>query len=181
MARRKDYSVRVRKVVDDELGQLADAFNQMLSEIHAQETALQAARESLEQQVRALADSEARFRGVVENLGEALLLVGPRGETIFMNPRFTELLGWTNEDLQGREAMKLLMPETDRHGPLLARTKPAEPNGGFEIPLRRRDGSWIWAEVHASQMRRPDGQIVGTLAASSTSPPGAVRQRTLRK
>jgi PAS domain S-box-containing protein len=165
VARRKDYSVRVPKLVDDELGQLADAFNQMLSEIQEQDRALQIARQSLEAQVGALADSEARFRGVVENLGEALLLVGLRGEALFVNPRFTALFGWTHEDLQGRDAMKLLMPETDRHGPLLARTKPAEAHGGLEIPMQRRDGTWFWAEVHASQMRGPDGQIVGTLAA----------------
>ena len=165
VARRKDYSVRVRKLVNDELGQLADAFNQMLGEIQEQDSALHTARQKLEQQLRALADSEARFRGVVENLGEALLLVGLRGEAVFMNPRFTALLGWTEEDLQGRDALKLLMPETDRNGPLLARTQPEESGSGLEVPLQRRDGTWIWAEVHASQMRGPDGTIVGTLAA----------------
>lgn len=165
VARRKDYSVRVRRLAADEFGQLADAFNQMLGDIHEQNSALQSARQKLEEQVRALADSEARFRGVVENLGEALLLVGLRGELVFINPRFTTLLGWTDEDLQGRNALKLLMPETNRNGPLLARTQPADSNDGLEIPLQRRDGSWIWAEVHASQMRGPDGQIVGTLAA----------------
>ena len=165
VAHRKDYSIRVRKQVNDELGQLADAFNEMLGEIQEQDSALQNVRQTLEQQLRALADSEARFRGVVENLGEALLLVGLHGEAVFMNPRFTALLGWSEGDLQGRDALKLLMPETDRHGHLLARTQPEESGSGLEIPLQRRDGTWIWAEVHASQMRGPDGKIVGTLAA----------------
>jgi signal transduction histidine kinase len=48
---------------------------------------------------------------------------------------------------------------------LLATTAPAESGNGLEIELQRRDGTWIWAEVHASLMRGPDGQIVGTLAA----------------
>jgi PAS domain S-box-containing protein len=165
VARRNDYSVRVEKVVDDELGQLTDAFNKMLEEIERQDTAIQSARHSLEQKVNALAASETRFRGVVENLGEALLLVGLNGENLFINPRFTALLGWREEDLQGHDALKLLMPDQDRYGLLLAHEAPQRTDGAIEVQMAHRSGTRIWTEIHASPMRGPDGELIGTLAA----------------
>ena len=119
VARRNDYSVRVSKWADDELGQFTDAFNQMLGEVQRRDA-------DLELQVDALAVSEARFRGVVENLGEALLLVGLDGETLSINPRFTALLGWRQEDLDGQNALKMLMPDAERYGLLIR-------GGGAEI------------------------------------------------
>jgi len=165
VARRNDYSIRVPKVVDDELGQLTDAFNQMLGEIQRQDADLQAARENLEQQVDALAVSETRFRGVVENLGEALLFVGLNGETLFINPRFTSLLGWREEDLEGKDALKVLMPDADRYSLLLTHEGANPARSALEVQLLHRDGSHVWTEIHASSMRGPGGELIGTLAA----------------
>lgn len=165
VARRNDYSIRVTKVVEDELGQLTDAFNQMLGEIQRQDSALQAARGSLEDQVDALAVSEARFRGVVENLGEALLFVGLNGETLFINPRFTMLLGWQEQDLAGVDALKLLIPDADRYRLLLATEMAEQDRNAFEVQLLHRDGRRIWTEIHASSMRGPGGELIGSLAA----------------
>jgi two-component system NtrC family sensor kinase len=47
----KDYTVRASRRSDDELGQLVDGFNEMLVQIQARDTALQAARDSLEMRV----------------------------------------------------------------------------------------------------------------------------------
>lgn len=54
VAERKDYSARAAKVGNDELGLFTDAFNQMLAQIQAQDTALQTAHDELEERVRAL-------------------------------------------------------------------------------------------------------------------------------
>ena len=49
---REDYSLRVPKETNDELGVLTDAFNGMLTQIHARDRALQRANDELEQRVR---------------------------------------------------------------------------------------------------------------------------------
>ena len=51
IAEKKDYSVRVEKQTEDELGELTDAFNGMLEEIGDRERALEVAKESLEERV----------------------------------------------------------------------------------------------------------------------------------
>ncbi len=48
-----DYSVRARKATNDELGTLVSGFNEMLTQIQQQDQALRAARDELEDRVRA--------------------------------------------------------------------------------------------------------------------------------
>ena len=158
VARRNDFSVRVKKLGDDEVGQLTDAFNQMVGEMQRRD-------EDLALQVDALAGSEARFRGVVENLGEALLLVGLKGETLSINPRFTTLLGWTQKEIEGQNALKLLMPGTRHNSLLECHEEMTKDGNAFEVELQRRDGTQVWTEIHASPMQGANGEFVGTVAA----------------
>lgn len=51
VAEQKDYSVRVAKLCEDELGQLTDGFNEMLSQIGTRDAALQEAQADLEEHV----------------------------------------------------------------------------------------------------------------------------------
>jgi signal transduction histidine kinase len=52
ISEKKDYSVRVKKSTNDELGSLTDAFNQMLQEIQDQSEKLMEFNQQLEQKVR---------------------------------------------------------------------------------------------------------------------------------
>src|SRR5207244_12944244 len=71
-----DYSVRATKVCGDEVGGLTDAFNQMLTQIQSQDSALQTAQHELQEQVialqRAIGDREraeaaqARLTAILE-------------------------------------------------------------------------------------------------------------------
>jgi signal transduction histidine kinase len=49
--RYRDYSIQARKMGDDELGALVDAFNHMLEHIHARDVQLQAAHDQMEKRV----------------------------------------------------------------------------------------------------------------------------------
>jgi signal transduction histidine kinase/DNA-binding response OmpR family regulator len=66
VSREKKYSTRAVKVSDDDLGQLTDVFNEMLSEIERRDEELLLHRDSLEQEVRArtaeLVDSNTSLR-----------------------------------------------------------------------------------------------------------------------
>ncbi len=49
VSEKKDYAIRVKKQSDDELGILADAFNEMLSQIQESDSALRESRELFEE------------------------------------------------------------------------------------------------------------------------------------
>lgn len=53
VSQNQDYSVRVVKASDDEVGRLADGFNQMLSEVQSRDIALQRANDDLESKIEA--------------------------------------------------------------------------------------------------------------------------------
>src|SRR5262249_4503327 len=51
VTRRQDYSVRAVRASDDEVGELIDAFNEMLSQIERRDRELEGSRDHLEEQV----------------------------------------------------------------------------------------------------------------------------------
>ena len=120
-------------------------------------------RKSIEESLRG---SEAKFRSVVESIGEALLITDKNDVVTFMNSRVTDLTGYTEEDMLGRPAYELfLSPE---EWPVLFRHNQRRTQGiseRYEMRLKRRDGELIWVEVNATPYRNADGEIVGTLGA----------------
>ena len=71
VAERKDFSTRVQKTAEDEIGVLFDGFNAMLSEIENRDSQLEKHRQELESRVAArtidLKFSEARYRMLFES------------------------------------------------------------------------------------------------------------------
>ncbi len=59
----------------------------------------------------ALQSSETRFRSVVESIGEGLLITDVDDVVLYANSRITELTGYTVEEMLGRPAYELLLPQ----------------------------------------------------------------------
>jgi signal transduction histidine kinase len=64
----KDYSVRASKQTEDELGQLAGAFNQMLAGIQERDTTLVETNETLREQITARIEAEQQLKTLNEEL-----------------------------------------------------------------------------------------------------------------
>ncbi len=64
----------------------------------------------------ALRSSERRFRALIENSSDMLVLVDARGAITFWSPAAREGLGWTAEEALGRDALELVHP--DDRGPV---------------------------------------------------------------
>lgn len=71
IADENDYSVRAEKTGGDEVGTLTDAFNQMLTQIHAQDTDLQNAQSKLREQLSELELEVSERRAAEEALRES--------------------------------------------------------------------------------------------------------------
>ncbi|HMJ06089.1 MAG TPA: ATP-binding protein [Chthoniobacterales bacterium] len=71
IAQNKDYSVRVTGSNEDEVGVFTEAFNQMLAQIEAQDSALQSAQLTLENQVKALQREITERQHAEKQLAEA--------------------------------------------------------------------------------------------------------------
>jgi diguanylate cyclase (GGDEF)-like protein/PAS domain S-box-containing protein len=137
------YSDRRRTFTADELefltsvARLAGAF---IESAHAEEARRVAERER--------AEGEARFRALVENIGEGIALVDAHGHFTYASPGSRHVLGYAPEELILFNFAELvhegdLLYARIRMRELLARDG-NEVRG--EVRMRHRDGSWRWIE-----------------------------------
>ena len=103
ISERKDYSVRARKVGEDEMGRLTDAFNQMLDHIHERDSALR--------------KSEARKGAILESALDGIISIDHQGCILEFNPAAERIFGYSRDLVLGKEMAKLIIPLSlrDKH------------------------------------------------------------------
>lgn len=112
VATEKSYSVRAAKHSDDELGQLIDGFNEMLSQIQIRDAALQEARENLEKRVeertRELAESLSVLHATLESTADGILVVDQQGRVVSFNGKFVRMWGISDTVLLTKDDKQFL-------------------------------------------------------------------------
>ncbi len=64
----------------------------------------------------ALAESERKFRNVLENIQLAGVMLDKNGTIVFLNNYFIQLCGWSREELLGRNWFDIMIPKNKRIG-----------------------------------------------------------------
>ncbi len=177
----KDYSLRAAKTSEDEIGSVADRFNEMLSQIEMRDGALQLARRDLEARVerrthqlqneineRRLAERELEERksflnSVIENSPVCIVAMASDGAVQMCNPAFEKLFQYKQEDFLGRSIMSVLAPP-GRLGEIEANLKSVREGHTTHIVTRRRrrDGTLVDVEAFAVPLIT-DHAITGVL------------------
>lgn len=141
------------------------AFLEMISEAYAR---ADEDRELLQQSIRlssdevlqsnvelrtmmaALSESEAKYRGIFENAPEGIFQATAEGVFLSANPAMARILGYGSpEELMGsiRDVGAELFANPADRAALLDRLSSTCLLEGIVIPMRRKDGSPIWASV----------------------------------
>lgn len=98
----------------------------------------------------ALRASEAKYRLIVETAAEGVWLIDAAGDTVFVNEKLADLIGYSAEELAGRPLRDFV--DHVSHGALeeewLKRRHAA--GGEREIVLLRRDGAPVYATASAN-------------------------------
>lgn len=103
------------------------------------------------------------YRSVIENAPEILAMLGAAGEILYVSPHTEKVLGYRNEDLEGRNIFEFVHPED---APRAANEySDTVQQDGERVPsvLRLRDtaGEWVPFEIIANnQLRDPNIQAV---------------------
>jgi len=106
--------------------------------------ALRAGEQQRRQAEAALRASEERFRALVENSSDALLLIDAEARVTYISPSSARHLGWNPEQIVGRSVFDFLHPDDrDLAGHRMAEAL-ARPGGLVTAELRflHADGSW---------------------------------------
>jgi len=139
ISEQRDFSVRAVRFGDDELGRLTDAFNDMLGQ--------------LQERQRALRDSEARLRAVLNSALSAVVLTDDLGRILDWNARAEKMFERGRGEVLGADLATILRPEQDADGSRSGMKRyGAEANSSTakwpqEMTALRRDGTEFPVEV----------------------------------
>jgi len=89
-----NYAVQARKFANDELGELADAFNQMIQRVQLREEERDDAEAELKHQLHLT-------KTITDNAASCLFMMDKQGCPTFMNPAAEEICGYTLDDIRG--------------------------------------------------------------------------------
>jgi PAS domain S-box-containing protein len=96
----------------------------------------------------ALRERDRRFQALIENSADAVALLDADGTILYESPSVSRILGYSSEELVGRNAFELIHPDDFQHAySLLAQIlqKPGATTTA-EVRYRHKDGSWRWIE-----------------------------------
>lgn len=112
-------------------------------------------------------DADAMYRSIVETSQEGICVVSPELRVTFANRRLAAMLGYAPEELPGKSAYDLIMPE--EHA--VATERAEARRAGRETPrrelrLRHRDGSPVHVISAATRLTGAalEGHVLATLA-----------------
>jgi PAS domain S-box len=113
-----------------------------------------------------LSESEQRYKQVVENVSDAIIIDDKKGKVVFANKRFRELYGRTKKDLENLVLEDYVAPEfretlRNWHNRRIAGEYAPEL---FEYEGLHKNGDKIWVEVKVTKLIT-DGKITGTQSA----------------
>ncbi len=113
---------------------------------------------------QALRDNEHKYRTVIENIHEALIMEDVEGNLIYANNEFYEMFGYPKDQkgllLKDYTSTNSYQQILDRHN----RRMDGEPvEQEFQYEGVRSDGTLIWLEARVSPLYE-NGRIIGTLS-----------------
>jgi signal transduction histidine kinase/HAMP domain-containing protein len=192
VASHRDYSVRVEREGDDELGRLTDAFNHMLAQIQVRDVDLQATHDQLEKRVEQrtaeLAYERDQLRALLDSSPDAIYFKDRDSRFVLMSrckaekmlesvPGLRERLGIPS-DVNGSQidlTRFVGLSDHDTYAEAAARRARADEEavmrtgrplvGQIEHQVYR-DGSVCWSLTSKMPWRDSEGKIIGTFGLS---------------
>lgn len=156
IANGNDYSRRAPKISDDEIGELAEAFNTMISRIGQQDAALR--------------DSETRYRILFKNSPlPAWLLDGETHRFLAVNDAALRNYGYTEEEFLSLDAHNLCGKEASQCPSTEGLIHLRERIQSAPARHRRKDGTLVDVEVSADTIEHHDRRVWLVIAQDVTA------------
>jgi PAS domain S-box-containing protein len=110
-----------------------------------------------------VAESERRYRRIVETANDGIWMLDDQLVTIFANQRLASLLGYAVPEMLGRSLFDFVFEEDSQQNTADLR-QPREPvNEQLQERYRRKDGSELWTLVSRTPTFDEDGAFTGVL------------------
>ena len=151
---RNDFSIRANKHHDDELGHLADIFNELLSKIEYEHSSLKS--------------SEEMFRKLTSLSPVGIFQINPEGEITYVNQRWREINNIKHQDPDLQVWFSNLHPEdAPTLNKLWHRLVTEHEDMASEVRLIAKNGSISWVYIQATSLHSKEGKLLGFLGSVS--------------
>jgi PAS domain S-box-containing protein len=115
----------------------------------------------------ALMKSELQYRQLVNVAQEGIWALDSNYQTIFVNPRMAEMLGYAESEMVGKNLFEFVdKKRIEQSKQFLGQFKQGA-KGHFDYEFTRKDGSHIYVSIAASVISDDEGKPLGTLAMVS--------------
>ena len=103
---------------------------------------------------QALAEREHRFRALLENSWDGVVLMDAGGNVLSTTPAMIRLLGYRMDEFVGHPAVTYMHPEDAARMPELLSTLVSTPDARITTKrrMRRKDGAWLWFECTSTNL-----------------------------
>jgi|GEM_PF-752598 len=109
-------------------------------------------RKQLESQ---LAESEAKFRRLVEGANDLIWSCDKNGAFTYLSPQFKVLFGWEVSAWIGKSYVELVYPDDIKHVKEFAKSIPVE------FRHQCQDGRYIWVRANTTSIFNSEGVLIG--------------------
>ncbi len=113
--------------------------------------------------VRALRESEEKFRQIVETASEGIWIVDQDGVTTFVNDRMCEMVGYARTELVGRCCFDIIHPDDRPRGRMAFERRKSGDTLPREYRIFRKNGEMIWMHFSGAPLRDAAGKVTGIL------------------
>ncbi len=112
-----------------------------------------------------LPNENGRYRELVENLQEGIWELDLNGDMVFVNPRMAEMLGYSVDELTGRNIFSFVDSAGVRRGRRYLKRHQQGIKEQFDFEIIKKDGSILYARLIAGPVYDRHGQIRGSFAS----------------
>ncbi|BAH76213.1 PAS domain S-box protein [Solidesulfovibrio magneticus] len=115
----------------------------------------------------ALRESEQRYRRIVDTAQEGIRISDECGRIVYLNQRMSDLLGYSQDQMLGRNIEDFLFPEDLEDHRQRMEDRRRGSDACYEKRLRRSDGTAVWTLVSVKSLPDATGRYDGSLAMFS--------------
>lgn len=160
VARTQNFELRMRRMTGGEIGQLTDAFNDMLQRLKVGEAVAREVEERRRVEA-ALRESEQRFRTVFDNATIGLFRANREGLFLMANPALVQMVGHDSfAELAGVNLSGHLYADPQCREQIMEYLEQVGMVSEAEVVWRRRDGTLITVQQSIKAIRDEAGNIL---------------------
>ncbi len=123
--------------------------------------------EDISDQIKAelkLIESEKKFRSIIENTSDAIVLVGMEANYLYASPQFIELLGLADLDYNSSFFKAIYPEDLERLKEIYykcVRQKGVLSNKIYELRLKTASKGYIWVSIASKNYYNDEGAVIG--------------------